>query len=56
MSLIGGTTKGNSDSLATEETEFAARERRTNSALFSNAPKEIHFELKNIATFSASSL
>ena len=41
MSLIGGTTKGDSNSLDGEETEFTGEERRSNGALFSDAPKEI---------------
>jgi hypothetical protein len=34
MSLIGGTTKGDSNSLDGEETEFTGEERRLDGALF----------------------
>lgn len=38
---IGGTTKGDSNSFSGEETEFTGEERRSDGALFSDAPKEI---------------
>ena len=41
MSLIGGTTKGDSNSIDGGETGFTGEERRSNGALFSDAPTEI---------------
>jgi hypothetical protein len=45
MSLIVGTTKGDSNSLDGEETAFTGEERRLDGALFADAPNWIHFEL-----------
>jgi anthranilate/para-aminobenzoate synthase component I len=44
-SLIGGTTKGDSNSFDGEESDFTGEERRSDGALFSDAPNWIHFEL-----------
>ena len=44
MSLIGGTTKGDSNSLDGEESEFTGEERRSDGALFSDAPKRTQVE------------
>ena len=41
MSLIGGTTKGDSNSLGCEGSGFTGEERRLDGALFSDAPTEI---------------
>ena len=41
MSLIGGSTKGDSNSLDGEKTGFTGEERRSDGALFGDAPKEI---------------
>jgi hypothetical protein len=41
MSLIGGTTKGDSNSFEGRRTEFTGEERRLDGALFSDAPTEI---------------
>jgi len=40
-SLIGGTTKGDSNSFEGGKTEFTGEERRSNGALFSDAPKGV---------------
>ena len=45
MSLIDGTTQGDSNSLDGEETEFTGEERRSDGVLFGDAPNWIHFEL-----------
>jgi hypothetical protein len=45
MSFIGATTKGDSNSLDGEESEFTGEERRLSGALFDDAPNWIHFEL-----------
>jgi len=47
MSLIGGTTKGDSNSFDDWETAFTGEERRLSGALFSDVPNWIHFELLN---------
>jgi len=44
MSLIGGTTKGDSNSFDGEESEFTGEERRLDGALFSDAPTGTHVE------------
>jgi hypothetical protein len=41
MSLIGGTTKGDSNSFDGGETGITGEERRSDGALFSDAPTEI---------------
>ena len=41
MSLIGGTTKGDSNSFDSGEAGFTGEERRLDGALFSDAPTEI---------------
>jgi hypothetical protein len=46
VSLIGGTTKGDSNSFSSEETEFTGEERRLSGALFSDAPTRIQFSGK----------
>jgi hypothetical protein len=48
MSLIGGTTKGDSNSFDNGETEFTGEERRLFGAPRGDAPNWIHFELYNI--------
>ena len=48
MSLIGGTTKGDSNSLDGEETGFTAEERRSDGAPRSDAPKRTQVELTDI--------
>ena len=47
-SVIGGPTKRDSNSFDCGETESTGEERRLSGALFSDAPKETHFELYNI--------
>ena len=49
MSLIGGRTKGDSNSSDGEESEFTGEERRSNGALFEDAPKVTHVELLPIS-------
>jgi len=44
VSLIGGTTNGYSNSFSGEESGFTGEERRSDGALISDAPKEIHVE------------
>lgn len=45
MSLIGGTTKGDSNFSDGQESEFTGEERRLSGALFSDAPKGTNVEL-----------
>ena len=45
MSSIGGSAKGDSNSLDGEESGFTGEERRTDGALFSDAPKRTQVEL-----------